>query len=779
MFRTTLVTAFVCIINLLANPVSAQPLADSIPENALIYVGWAGTDNLGPDYENSHLQALLDASNLRQLGEKTLPEAIVRVGAIIDKQMQQGGGGGFPIGSMLFKSTGQSVLVLGEQLLRKPAALYIAWGPEERDEDRVDPISMALILDDVDRVDYVVSILELATSTFNQMRPGPVNQLIVQSHEKRIVVMTSNVPKGWHLMLREGSDKNTVSQTPAFLTAKKKLQKNPAAVVFVNFEAINSMVNDWIKQKMDRWPESAAQDALTKEATGINNLRSITWTAGMAGKGWQQQLYIQASAPRKGYVKLMDAKPIDLALVKLVPESATVATAFYFNPADMLRQHTAVMRTTSEYDRERHVAFLVEADKMLGMSLQNELLPVFGSHWIYYADRNMTGDAMFTGVFINPLPNPKLAQERLNKASTAMVTALNRWPAVVKGTTMNLRTAKVRGYELHYLSIPGISPTWAIHDGKLFASLHMESVITALQFADGKLGNGKSLLDHPVFKRELTRMGNVKELEGKHQVVGFKFIDTPRLIPEAYGNWQVLARALLGGGDLLDAKSTPATLLPRMSQVMQHTEPTVAIVTADGEGLLIQSYESFPFATPMALLRLNAVNDVPSVMGTAVPFFGAARHQAMKITEMSNVRQIMIAIIMYSTDNNGNTPDSFGDLHGYIDGGDVFLSPLSGKREPRGFDDWPSEKQKAWVKENTDFIYLDIGNLGRHVNPSRQVLIFTNSELAKKNGGVTVGWADGHVTFEKDWQRIVTIVEKFHGNEAAYEKAQGNKQTHE
>ena len=40
-----------------------QPMAERVPADAVVYVGWQGTDSLN-GYENSHLKGVIDSSNL-------------------------------------------------------------------------------------------------------------------------------------------------------------------------------------------------------------------------------------------------------------------------------------------------------------------------------------------------------------------------------------------------------------------------------------------------------------------------------------------------------------------------------------------------------------------------------------------------------------------------------------------------------------------------------------------------------------------------------------------
>src|SRR4051794_7541238 len=58
----------------------AQPLADRVPDDALIYVGWAGADTMGPGYAGSHLEAVLKESKFNELISASLPKVFQKIG---------------------------------------------------------------------------------------------------------------------------------------------------------------------------------------------------------------------------------------------------------------------------------------------------------------------------------------------------------------------------------------------------------------------------------------------------------------------------------------------------------------------------------------------------------------------------------------------------------------------------------------------------------------------------------------------------------------------------
>ena len=66
------------VVVLFVSPVVAQPLADKVPANSLIYFGWRGSDDLGPGYAESHTKAILDQSNLPAVFSPTQAQRLMK-----------------------------------------------------------------------------------------------------------------------------------------------------------------------------------------------------------------------------------------------------------------------------------------------------------------------------------------------------------------------------------------------------------------------------------------------------------------------------------------------------------------------------------------------------------------------------------------------------------------------------------------------------------------------------------------------------------------------------
>src|SRR5438034_11671271 len=77
MSRRLIVAAWVIALPAVA---FAQTLVDRVPADAMVYVGWRGSDSMGTAYDGSHLKAVLGESNVPQIFSEFFPRLIERVG---------------------------------------------------------------------------------------------------------------------------------------------------------------------------------------------------------------------------------------------------------------------------------------------------------------------------------------------------------------------------------------------------------------------------------------------------------------------------------------------------------------------------------------------------------------------------------------------------------------------------------------------------------------------------------------------------------------------------
>ena len=84
---TKFLAAVVCVF-FTSSVAPGQPLADQVPADALMYIGWSGSAKLGAEYEQSHLRAFLAASDLPELFTDFMP----KLSAKLATQNPQAGG---------------------------------------------------------------------------------------------------------------------------------------------------------------------------------------------------------------------------------------------------------------------------------------------------------------------------------------------------------------------------------------------------------------------------------------------------------------------------------------------------------------------------------------------------------------------------------------------------------------------------------------------------------------------------------------------------------------
>ncbi len=87
MAKSFISTRLVAWFIIFAAPViaKAQALADRVPADTIFYVGWQGVESPGPGYDGSHLQAVLNESNMPRVFDEFLPQVLDRI-AKEDKQ---------------------------------------------------------------------------------------------------------------------------------------------------------------------------------------------------------------------------------------------------------------------------------------------------------------------------------------------------------------------------------------------------------------------------------------------------------------------------------------------------------------------------------------------------------------------------------------------------------------------------------------------------------------------------------------------------------------------
>jgi len=413
--------------------VHAQPLADKLPGDALIYVAWRGADHLGPAYDQSHLKAVLDASNIPQLVNEFLPRAMKMLG---DKQPEAA-------------EVANLISAIGPNLWRHPTAFYFGG----LDMQGGPPMPrVALVCDagtDAPKLlDAINAILARAPQAPVQARIN--GTLVVVSIGKSDI----------------GLPAASLAQLAAFKEAFATGIKDPAIAAYIDVEGLQKLVDTALAQAP---PPVQQQWAKIRDVAGLASLKRVVASSGFDGKDWATEVFVAAPAPRTGLIaSLFNPTPLSPDALRNVPREATFVAGGRANLAAAVNAIRGIVGMVGPREQEQFDRGLQQAGQAVGFDIQKDLLAAFGTDWVLYAAPQAGGNGVLGMVLVNKLADPANAEQSLTKLEQFANRQIPKGPNEPK---VSFRTTKVGDTTIHYLAIPLIAPSWAVKDGNLYVAL--------------------------------------------------------------------------------------------------------------------------------------------------------------------------------------------------------------------------------------------------------------------------------------------------------------------
>jgi hypothetical protein len=555
-----IVTTFL-ILTTLPAALFAQPLADRVPKDVLIYVGWAGSAGMGPSYDESHFKALLESSGMPKFIDDALPAVLQRI-AEEDRSATEA--------IRIFSD-------LGRIVWKYPTAVF-ASGLGVRDgvpTPRVGVLCRAGA--DAETLETRVNDLLLQVS-----REIPLEIRTFRADDLVGVVV------GYEASEFKPDTQGTLHAVPAFKEAIAQLQPEAALAVYIDADGLRRMGERMIAQFGDE--EIRREWPTVRDAFGLDGLRQVAFTAGFRDKRWETNLFVGATAPRKGLLKLLDAEPVSDAAFKLIPRSARLAGAVSIDSKKILADIRSVVgqidpRAKREFDEE-----LADASKELGIDVEQDLLAHLGKEWAYYTAPTVGGNGLPGVVLVNRPADADKAADAMDKLADA-VNRLIAEETRGEDVTVRIRETQAGDLRIKYLATPIVSPAWAVRDGNLYVAMYPQVVAAAAKA--GK--DAGSILDNPDFAALRKAMSGEKS----RGVSSILFLDLPQTVPDAYPMLLPLSR-LSGFADVLGIPA-PAMLLPPIETLSQHVTPSASATWTDDAGWHWRSVSPFPGAELLAV----------------------------------------------------------------------------------------------------------------------------------------------------------------------------------
>ena len=694
----------------LAKPALAQPLADKIPDDAIIYAAWAGSDALADPYKQSRLKGVVDNSNIPKLFTEFLPALADRIG-------QEDPQAGDAI---------RAALSVTGPLWKRPGAIYFG-GIDMAAEQPMPRVGIV--------VDGGNEAKNLA-DTVNAAIQKTGNALPVQAsvHGNRYVVLVAMIPPPPQMMaLLEGqAGGKTLAASPRFTEALKHVRKGAAVTVYVDGEGLVKLANEAMAKGAP--PDARQTWEKARDTLVLNGVRRLIYTAGFDGADWVSDAFIDAPAPRKGLAAMLDAEPLTDNVLKAMPKSTTWAMAGRFDLSNLL---AAVRFATEQFDpdsKQDLEAALAEAKKQTGVDIEKDIIEPLGSEWGIYLSPNVGGGNMMGFAIVNKLDDAQKLKGSLDKLAVQGTKALHEAMKREK-MTLAFRTTKAGDIEVNYFAMPFIAPAWTVRDGNLYIGLYPQTVSAAAGHVASK---GPSILENEAYIAMRKRLGG-------QTATAIHFADLPKTAPSSYPTLLMMLRMGTGMADMFGAP-VPEMILPPLDKLMASLTPAGSVAWSDAAGLHYRTVNPFPGAS-MLETEYNIMAGQGAVMvSILLPALNAAKERANRVKCASNLRQIGMGCILYANDNKGKYPATPGDLLEADLNPLVFICPTSGTAPPDQQILADPKRAKEWINANSDYIYLGGSLPGKVLSSSPADMILAHEKLENHDEeGINILFNDGHV----------------------------------
>src|SRR5689334_8371264 len=98
----------------LAAVAPAQPLADRVPSDAIVYIGWRGTNDPGANFAGSHTEAVLKDSAISKIVTETIPSLV----QLVEKKAPEGA------------EAARTVGAIAKAASKYPTAFYVSYAKD-------------------------------------------------------------------------------------------------------------------------------------------------------------------------------------------------------------------------------------------------------------------------------------------------------------------------------------------------------------------------------------------------------------------------------------------------------------------------------------------------------------------------------------------------------------------------------------------------------------------------------------------------------------------------
>jgi prepilin-type processing-associated H-X9-DG protein len=501
------------------------------------------------------------------------------------------------------------------------------------------------------------------------------------------------------------------------------------------------------------------------DVSGIKGLRRIVMSAGFNKDEWQSRLFLDAPAPRKGLLKLLEPTPIDPALAGRIPPDAVSAAVMQFDFAALLATARELLTAIDPKTAREFNKGVGGLGMSIGRRIDTEILGPLGSQWAIFASPSTGGNGPMGLVAANKLGDAKVAKAAWTDLYNALANVLPK-QLKQKGVTVtpaadNQAVAGTSLYSFKIDRVP-VTPCFVINGDYIYFGVD-PAVVAKAAAAEWPRRDGSAPYELQAAIMEVPRY------------TSFRYTDLAKTAPVILGSadtfWPMLVGPAADQGITL-----PKQLFPPADQIGGMLTPAGTYSWADDRGFHSRSRLPFPGAGMLGYLQGDettlAVVGV-GALGVSVPAMIKAREQANRVAAASSLRQISQGIHLHAAERDGMPPADLGALvtAKYFPTAKLFVSPASDTGVPPEIENGTPEQVAAWVKANSDFVYIKPPDkLAKVKNPSGVPIAYEKIGIHGIEG-TNVGFVDGHVEWMSVPAATMLIRQTTGGDPVKYEPA--------
>ena len=655
------VLSTICSLALAIAPAAGQPpLAEKIPAEAIVYAGWAGRSLtfdgslFGQMLAEQEVSAFLAGSRAAVADGLSLAEADR---AILDELWAMGG-----------------------IAWRHPAALGIYSLPAAAGAEPPKLVA-ALVVDlQKDRADFErrfqtmlasarqkAGISEAAVGTTPYYRFGTrlgscgmgfVGDMfflaIGEEAPERVVALAAGKGK-------------SLAKAPEFGAAMKGVADEGAqAAVYVDLVRLRKAAEACPPPAVGADVPAPVRLAGRLKAVGLDRATALAGVTSIVDRCMYQKIRLFTPAEHRGLLTALSGPALPPSAMASVPADADLVLAVRQDPQKVLKELPAVLAALDGQTNTQLGQALEWARQKLGLDIPGDLLAHLGDEWVLVSAPSRGGVGTGTVLSVSVQDEAKLTTG-LDRLAAALDRVL-AGPAAPGEPTRGYRVVRSvsGGVSIHHVACAGeaaplpVAPAWAVHKGRFYLAAFPQVVAAAVTRGEAKGLDQQA--DFAVARKRMPAGASV-----------LVYVNTPHVLEHLYG---AALLAWTSGANRATARGPMAVspaLLPPMPRLSRYARPDMLAVTADAEGVTLESVGSLPgggVVLAVAPLQLAAGRILPPLRRWA--------EQAPMAESMAQLRLLGAACALYADRNRGQYPPEIKTLvdQGLLKGGSEELAAM-------------------------------------------------------------------------------------------------------